>query len=136
MVLERKKLLPYETLVDLGDEVITESLIKKILGHEFFAPMNIYPEVKQKIFKCKFQSEPVEIATGINPEVEGEYYVVVAEVVEEERSLTKRKLVLMGSSEQLRQLKVEGRMHEYSLLMEELKRKKETLALKLFDNIG
>lgn len=136
MVLERNGLLPHETLVDFNDERKTESLIKRILEHEFFVGTNIYPEIKQKIFKCKFQNDPVEIATGRNPENEGEFYVVVAEEVEDGELPTKRKLVLMGSSEQLRQLKVEGRMHEYSVLMEELRRKKEVLALKLFDSIG
>ena len=83
-------------LVDFSDEMRVERLIEKILGHDFFAAMNIYPEVKQKMFKCKFQNEPVVIATGRNWENEGEFYVVVAEKVEDSELLTKRKLVLMG----------------------------------------
>lgn len=136
MVLERKGLSPHETLVDFDDEVRTEGLIKKMLEHEYFASKNVYSEVKAKTIKCRFLNQPVEIATGEDPGMPGEFYVVVAENVEDGESLAKRKLVLVGSSEELRLLKNLGRMHEYYVKSEELKRKKEVLALKLFDDTG
>lgn len=137
MVLERKGLLPHETLVDFDDEARTEGLIKRILEHKYFASKNVYSEVKAKTIKCRFLDQSVEIATGEDPETPGEFYIVVAENVEDRgEPLAKRKLVLVGSSEELRQLKDLGKMHEYYELSEKLKRKKEVLGLKLFDWVG
>lgn len=133
MVLKKDKLQPYEVVVDFSDERMVASLIKKIKENEYFKDCLVV-EMRMKAVKSRYLNEPVDLATGKNPEVVGEYYVVRSEAIEQ-REIRKRKMFLVGSSEELKQLKESGKMQEYAQLHEILTRKKDALYLSLFDNL-
>jgi hypothetical protein len=133
MVLERERLLPNEVILDFSDEGKIEMLIKRIARHEYFKEI-LEIEIRMKANECRFFNNHVDLATGKDPSIEEEYYVVVAEIVDE-RELNIRKLKLVGSSQDLLRLRELGKMQEYAQLHEELTRKKDALYLKLFDNL-
>ena len=90
--------------------------------------------MKMKAVKSRYLNEPIDLATGVSTESSGELYTVTSEVIDQ-REIKRRKLVLVGSSEELLRLKQLGRMQEYAQLHEKLTRKKDALYLKLFDNL-
>ncbi len=85
-----------------------------------------------KAVKCRFLPDPVVLVVGADFQNGGETYMVIAEMVGVS-DYGKRKIKLVGSSEQLRQLHQDGGLKEYPALAETLRRKKEVLYLKLFD---
>lgn len=133
MVLKKERLLPNEVVVDFSDERMVANLIKRIGEHEYFNG-NQEVEIRMNAVKSRYLNEPVDLATGQDPETPGEFYVVVSVVIDQ-REIKRRKLVLVGSSEELLRLKQLGRMQEYAQLHEKLTRKKDALYLKLFDNL-
>jgi len=133
VVLRKERLLPSEVVVDFSDEKTVAKLIKRIKEHEYFKD-NLEIEMKMKAVKSRFLNEPIDLATGKDPNIEGEFYVVMSEVIDQ-REIRRRKMLVVGSSEELRRLREEGKMQEYAQLHEKLIRKKETLYLELFDNL-
>ena len=133
MVLERERLLPSEVVVDFSDVEVVARLIKRIKEHEFFKD-NLEVEIRMMAVKSRYLNEPVDLVTGKDPNTPGELYVVMSEVVDQ-REIRKRKMFLVGSSQELLRLRELGKMQEYAQLHEKLARKKDALYLKLFDNL-
>lgn len=133
MVLERERLLPSEVVVDFSEMETVVKLIKRIRDHEYFKE-TLEVEMKMKAVKSRYLNEPIDLATGKDPNTEGEFYVVMSEVMDQ-REIKKRKMFLVGSSEELLRLRELGKMQEYAILHEKLTRKKDALYLKLFDNL-
>ncbi len=139
MVLERKgEIKTTDVVVDFGDQVVVERLADRIMAHEYFAVdpntelANDRKEIIMKAVKCRFLPDPVVLVVGADFQNGGETYMVIAEMVGVS-DYGKRKIKLVGSSEQLRQLHQDGGLKEYPALAETLRRKKEVLYLKLFD---
>jgi len=133
VVLKRQELLPHEVVVDFSDEKMVASLIKRIKEHKFFKE-NLEEELKMKALKSRYLNEPIDLATGTSTETAGEYYVIVSEVIDQ-REIKRRKLIIVGSSDELRGLRELGKMQEYAQLAEALRKKKSSLYLELFDNL-
>lgn len=129
-----------EVVVDLGMAAMCEKLANRIVEHDFFkievgtGQAVVMTDILAKLFRCGYLSEEMAIAVGRDPDSEGEFYVVVAVLIDEENP-GRRRLELHGSSDQLRQLYLQNKMLEYSQLIDKLRRKKDALALKLFDNL-
>lgn len=103
MVLERERLLPSEVVVDFSEMETVVKLIKRIRDHEYFKE-TLEVEMKMKAVKSRYLNEPIDLATGKDPNTEGEFYVVMSEVMDQ-REIKKRKMFLVGSSEELLRLR-------------------------------
>ena len=143
MVLERKigEIKTTDVVVDFGDQKVVERLADRIMAHEYFAVdpntelTNAREEIIMKAIKCRFLPDPVVLVAGADFQNGGETYLVIAEMVGVS-DFGKRIIKLVGSSEQLRQLHQNGGLKEYPELAETLRRKKDVLYLKLFDEVG
>lgn len=142
MVLEKRigEIKTTDVVVDFGDQLAVERLADRIMAHEYFAIdpntelTNDRREIIMKAIKCRFLPDSVVLVVGADFQNGGEIYMIIAEMVGVS-DFGKRKIKLVGSSEQLRQLHQNGGLKEYPELAEELRRKKEVLYLKLFDGI-
>jgi len=133
VVLKKDKLQPHEVVVDFSDTELVARLIKRIKEHEYFIDC-LEVEMRMMAVKSRYLNEPVDLATGKDLNVPGEFYVVMSEVIDQ-REIRKRKMFLVGSSQELLRLRELGKMQEYAQLHEKLARKKDALYLKLFDNL-
>lgn len=142
MVLEKRigEIKTTDVVVDFGDQRVVERFADRIMAHEYFAIdpntelTNDRMEIIMKAIKCRFLPDPVVLVSGADLQNGGETYLVIAQMVDGS-DFGKRKIKLVGSSEQLRQLHQNGGLKAYPELAETLRRKKEVLYLKLFDGV-